>query len=267
MGFLRDLFGDRQPCDLCQIGKASWPSDRAAVADWRVSADGLDASLFVCGSCRQAVLDLQITHPLVAVTSLIVLGHAAHPFPYSYLQHPQWRKILLHALSVAGARPVDEFDAALHVERIEGAFFRDIVDGRPHLRGFRPSEPAAIRQAIRGGYDSYVASAVARRVVPDEERDSQVLSPGIVSAFSNYYLPNIRDSTHDLLSHILRHVVPFLALKPGDAVDALAEYVVWRETGDSPHVDWLGHQVREAEPATPLRSTVSRNSRDSTGSR
>ena len=33
MGFLRDLFGPAQPCDVCQLGKGSWPKEHNGIAD------------------------------------------------------------------------------------------------------------------------------------------------------------------------------------------------------------------------------------------
>jgi hypothetical protein len=243
MGFLRDLFGPRQPCELCQLGNAHWPQDRAASADWKLRTEGLDVSLFICVPCRTLILKHGITHPLVAITSFIVRGHATHPAPHVYLQNEAWRKIWMHAFAFASVTPADEFQAIAIIQRIEGEFFDDIIAGREHDRKYRPVTGPEISRKIRESYRRHRESARQRGAAGASSDLSVAYPPALVGAFASYYLPNVAHSTDEGASYVLKHVLPFLGLAEDVAVEALGAYVTWREGARFDRVDWLAEQV------------------------
>ena len=127
MGFFKDLFGPRHPCDLCQLGQGSWPSDRSATADWKIRGHGLQAKLFICVPCRRFVMDsgLMEKTPMLAVAYLVKAGQAQRPPAHAYLQHPEWRKVWMHLMDVAGIEVSDEFAALSAMKPIEAAFMEE----------------------------------------------------------------------------------------------------------------------------------------------
>lgn len=132
MGFFKDLFGPRQPCDLCQLGNSTWPNDRSASADWKLRGEGLHADLFICVSCRSHVLawGMRERMPIFALARMVVLGHAARPEVHAYLQHPEWRKIWMHMLEKAGQRPASDFEALEIIEAVEQQILDQAQEGR-----------------------------------------------------------------------------------------------------------------------------------------
>lgn len=126
MGFLKDLFGPRQPCDLCQLGQSSWPSDRSASADWKLRGHGLRAKLFVCIPCRRFLFETGLVKqtPMLAMAHLIVLGRANRLPLHAYLQHSEWRKVWMHMLDMSNIEVSDEFAALKAMKPIEEEFIR-----------------------------------------------------------------------------------------------------------------------------------------------
>jgi hypothetical protein len=126
MGFFNDLFGPRQPCSLCQLGKQSWPGDRSGTADWKIRGDGLHVSLLVCVPCRQFLIQTKLLYrtPMLALASLVEAGVADRPPLDTYLQHPGWRTIWMHILESSGSRPRDEFAALQMMRPLEEEFMR-----------------------------------------------------------------------------------------------------------------------------------------------
>jgi hypothetical protein len=127
MGFFRDLFGPRAPCDLCQLGQGDWPSDRSAAADWKLRGSGLNATLFICAPCRRLVVgwDLMERMPIFALSRMVQIGHARRPPVHAYLQHPEWQKIWMHMLENAGIRTASDFQALSAIAEIEAELFHD----------------------------------------------------------------------------------------------------------------------------------------------
>lgn len=128
VGFFRDLFGPSKPCDVCQLGAASWPSDRNGVADWKLRGHGLSADLLVCAPCYKAVnsLGLRDKNPMLAVVTLVNAGHASRPQTHAYLQHPEWRKIWMHLLETSGVTVSDDFQALAAVKTLEARLFETL---------------------------------------------------------------------------------------------------------------------------------------------
>ena len=132
MGFFKDLFGPRQPCDLCHLGQGSWPADRSASADWKIRGHGLQARLFICVPCRRFVMesDLMEKTPMLAVAHLVKAGHARRPPLHAYLLHPEWMKIWMHSLDSAGIEvsvkfaASDTFAALSAMKSIEAGFMK-----------------------------------------------------------------------------------------------------------------------------------------------
>ena len=125
MGFFRDLFGPRKPCDVCQLGQDSWPGDRSGVADWKLRGHGLSASFLICASCYQAInqAGLRASNPMLALVTLVKKGQARRPAVESYLGHPEWRKVWKHMLEQAGASSVaDDLDLET-IRELEGKVF------------------------------------------------------------------------------------------------------------------------------------------------
>jgi len=129
VGFFRDLFGPSKPCDLCQLGVASWPRDRNGVADWKLRGHGLSADLLVCASCYKAVNSrgLREKNPMLALVMLVKAGHATRPQAHAYLQHPEWRKVWMHLLETSGVAVSDEFQALDSVKALEGQLFERLA--------------------------------------------------------------------------------------------------------------------------------------------
>jgi hypothetical protein len=125
MGFFKDLFGPPQPCDLCQLGKASWPAARSAAADWKLRGEGLKADFYICPVCYSAIQSagLQQKSALVAMAALVANGVAERPQLNAYLLHPEWRKTWLHTLDISGIRTTDEFGAIEAMRSFEDALF------------------------------------------------------------------------------------------------------------------------------------------------
>jgi hypothetical protein len=134
MGFFRDLFGPRQPCALCHLGQASWPSDRSGTADWKIRGEGLHVALLVCVPCRTFLIESGLLqhNPMVALASLVSKRAALRPELDAYLQHPDWRKIWMHILERGGLRPTDEFAALQMMRPLEEEFMKRAgVGGSP----------------------------------------------------------------------------------------------------------------------------------------
>ena len=125
LGFLKDLFGPREPCALCRLGQESWPSDRSATADWKLRGQGLQAALFICVPCRRLVMNwgMDTKMPVFALARMVAIGHAERPPVHAYLQHPEWRKIWMHMLEHAGVQASDEFEALNAIKRLEEEIF------------------------------------------------------------------------------------------------------------------------------------------------
>lgn len=142
MGFLRDLFGPRQPCDLCHLGRVSWPPARNAAVDWQVFGHGMNARLSICAPCRSLVLqaDLMQKTPMLAMAHLVALKHAHRPPVHAYLQHSEWRKVWMHLLETSGIDVVDEFSAMAAMKPMEAAFMRQV--------GGETSAPVDLREGI-----------------------------------------------------------------------------------------------------------------------
>src|SRR3989338_6009728 len=107
MGFFRDLFGPRQPCDICQLGQVSWPAARSAAADWHLTGGGLNAKMFICAPCFRFIQasGLQYTNPMLVLVKLVRSGAGSRPPVHAYLQRPEWRKVWLHMLEIGGISP------------------------------------------------------------------------------------------------------------------------------------------------------------------
>lgn len=148
MGFFKDLFGPREPCALCQLGKANWPSDRSATADWKLRGQGLQAELFICAPCRRLVLNwgMDTKMPVFALARMVAVGHAERPAVHAYLQHPEWKKIWMHMLEHAGVQVSDEFEALVTIKQLEEEIFSRAVDGSGSVN--ESTEPPADPDAV-----------------------------------------------------------------------------------------------------------------------
>lgn len=131
VGFFEDFFGPPKPCDLCQLGKVSWPPQHSASRDWRLWGHGLRVTLLLCRRCYQFVRrsGLEQNTPLLALATLNVRGVADRPPPHAYLQHPEWKKIWMHMLESGGFEIGDDFAALACIREIEPAFFKQVEGG------------------------------------------------------------------------------------------------------------------------------------------
>ncbi len=125
MGFLRDLFGPAQPCDVCQLGKGSWPKEHNGIADWKLRGHGLYADFLVCGRCRVALQQsgLMFGNPFVAMAALVNAGIIDRPPVHAYLQHAEWRKASMHVLDMGGVEAADDFAALAAMKELEADLF------------------------------------------------------------------------------------------------------------------------------------------------
>jgi len=126
LGFFRDLFGSQRPCDVCQLGKGTWPSSHNAVADWKLRGHGLDANFLVCMPCRLALENsgLMYGSPFLAIAALAKAGIIDRPPAHAYFQHSEWRKACMHVLDTAGVSVPDEFAALEAIKAMEAALFQ-----------------------------------------------------------------------------------------------------------------------------------------------
>lgn len=110
---------------MCQLGKGSWPKEHNGIADWKLRGHGLNADLLVCGRCRAALMKsgLMYGNPFVAMASLVRAGVVNRPSVHAYLQHPEWRKVSMHVLDIAGATVPDEFAALEALKAVEVSLF------------------------------------------------------------------------------------------------------------------------------------------------
>lgn len=134
MSLLRNLFGQAQPCDLCQLGKVSWPSDRNATADWKIWGHGLRADLRICSTCKRTLRDTPFANkpPILGLAYLVTAGMASRPPVHAYLQHPEWRKVWMHALEGAGIHVSDEFEALDAVRTLEAKLISEMQEHNQH---------------------------------------------------------------------------------------------------------------------------------------
>lgn len=145
MGFFRDLFGARQPCDLCQLGKAQWPAAHSGSADWKLRGEGLNADLLICPRCFDWVrkAGLGTKNPILALAYLVRSGQAERPPAHAYLQHPEWKKVWMHSLDQAGIGATDDFAALAAIREIEQEMIGgDEVPEAFGLDGFQPKQPS-----------------------------------------------------------------------------------------------------------------------------
>lgn len=172
MGFFRDLFGSRAPCDLCQLGEGQWPSNRSAAADWKLRGSGLNATLFICAPCRRLVVgwDLMERMPVFALSRMVQTGHARRPPAHAYLQHPEWRKIWMHMLERAGVRPVSDFEALGAIAEIEAELFRDSPQESAPEHG--DAEGQIPDDALEAALEAWVNAAGTNFVAEDDLDDA-----------------------------------------------------------------------------------------------
>ena len=125
VGFFRDFFGRSKPCDVCQLGKGSWPRAHTGVADWKLRGHGLAADFLVCARCRLALKNsgLMYGNPFLAMAALVNGGMVDRPPTHAYLQHPEWRKVSMHVLDRAGVAAPDEFAALEALKTMEARIF------------------------------------------------------------------------------------------------------------------------------------------------
>jgi len=154
MGFFKDLFGPRQGCDLCQLGKSSWPHSRSAAADWKVRGDGLHADFFICAPCRGFLKEtgLAIKNPMVAMAYVVAGGFADRPPAHAYLQHPAWRNVWMHMLDASGVRVVDEFQALEALKPLEQAFMDHVHEDESPTETDEPRSVAQDLASLAGQF-------------------------------------------------------------------------------------------------------------------
>lgn len=102
--FFQDLFGPRQPCELCRIEADQWEARRSGVADWQIHGHGLQAQLLICESCAML---LQRTganqkNATIVLGQLIRARYARRPDTRTMLRHREWKKIWQHTLEAGG---------------------------------------------------------------------------------------------------------------------------------------------------------------------
>jgi hypothetical protein len=136
VGFFRDLFGQSRPCDVCQLGKGSWPGGHSGVADWKVRGHGLSADFLICARCALALKDSGLMHgnPFVAMAALVRAGLVERPPTHAYLQHSEWRKVAIHSLETAGLATNDEFAALATLKAMEAQLFPSAVTSPSPVR-------------------------------------------------------------------------------------------------------------------------------------
>lgn len=181
MGFFKDLFAPRQPCDLCQLGQTSWPQDRSAAADWKLRGDGLHADLFICVACRRFLLDHGLQgNAMNAVVTMVTAGHCSRPPVQAYLQHPEWRKVWRHMLELVGVAPSDEFQAAQLVKGFEAQMFNVPPDkdqgnasGRSHQTGGGPIQEPPQHTPTPAGSTGPIPLPPAQGIIPDADDDEE----------------------------------------------------------------------------------------------
>lgn len=102
--FFKDLFGPRQPCELCRLGREEWEANRSGLADWKIHGHGLDVELLICGPCRTLLMRTGANqkNPTLVLGQLVRAGHAQRPDTRTMLRHPKWRTIWRHALQAGG---------------------------------------------------------------------------------------------------------------------------------------------------------------------
>lgn len=102
--FFKDLFGARQPCELCRLNREQWETSRSGVADWRVQGHGLDVELLICGQCRALLMDTgaKQKNPTLVLGQLVRAGYAHRPDTRAMLRHSKWRTIWRHMLETGG---------------------------------------------------------------------------------------------------------------------------------------------------------------------
>ncbi len=116
---LKDFFGPRQPCDLCQLGRAEW--ERSGSVELKVSAfkanDGhvveVDAELLICHLCA-GTIEAQgwlSKNPLYIQQMFILNKVMERPDIEVVLKHPQWEKIWRGNLQSAGIKRLDVNDS------------------------------------------------------------------------------------------------------------------------------------------------------------
>jgi hypothetical protein len=127
MGFLKYLLGLQTPCDVCQLGKSSWPDYRKGTVDWVLRDTGLNASLRICSYCAKAirVAGLARDHPLMAVGILVRAGRAERPPVHAYLQHAEWRRVWRHMLKRLQINVADYFQVLAATKELEPRFFEE----------------------------------------------------------------------------------------------------------------------------------------------
>ena len=126
MGFFKDLFGAREPCAICQLGQASWPSSNSGVADWKLQGHGLNTSLLICRRCRAGIMEAGVgtANPMTVMGLAVKAGWTPRPPLHAYHQHPGWRAVWLHILDASATRPADEFAALAAMAPLEKEFMR-----------------------------------------------------------------------------------------------------------------------------------------------
>lgn len=117
--FFRDLFGSRQPCDLCQVGREEWPAERSVATNWSVFGHGLDVTFEICQPCAELLqrYNLQYQHPLKTWVQLEMIGHLTEPpqgLTDAFARHPTWREVFVHTADLTD-------DADLKREALEEA--------------------------------------------------------------------------------------------------------------------------------------------------
>lgn len=102
--FFKDLFGPRQPCELCRLGREQWEASRSGVADWKIHGHGLDAELLICGPCRALLMRTGANqkNPTLVLGQLVRAGYAHRPDTRTMLQHGAWKSIWRHTLQSGG---------------------------------------------------------------------------------------------------------------------------------------------------------------------
>lgn len=102
--FFKDLFGPRQPCELCRLGREQWEARRSGTADWQIHGHGLEAELFICEPCGGLLMRTGANqkNPTLVLGQLVRAGYAHRPDTRTMLQHGAWKTIWRHMLKNGG---------------------------------------------------------------------------------------------------------------------------------------------------------------------
>jgi len=130
MGFFRDLFGKRQPCELCHLGADRWSASNSGSADWKLGGPGGKVSLLVCIPCRQYLIDsgLLHKHPMLVLAHLVNGGRARRPSSSDFLASDSWRYIWVELLSDAGQYTPEPSQLAARIEAFADQFYTSVLE-------------------------------------------------------------------------------------------------------------------------------------------